>query len=282
MIAFTSIWLLVGLIVIIVLLILSIMKKLKWRYWGLSLAIYLLFSFIFLIISGSPSVVKQQSQDKREFSILSKKSDRINGDLIFDTDEDGNYILKIKGLEDGQVTISDDNDKTIKTVDIHKNKTEKVKIHVPKNEDEYNLVATDDNDHSKGFTIMNDSDSHIDSNTSDDDSDSSSSSTKDSSYQASLDARKNNWNSSSDGDTIHVSKVWQDKHTAFVAVNDDDWDNLSESEKYDFANDWTDNIQKIYSMSDKNGTTSVQIVSSDNHYHMFAHSNGAGKVKLDD
>lgn len=166
MIAFTAIWLLLGLIAIIVLLILSIMKKVKWRYWGLSLVAYLFFSFIFLIMAGSPSTIKNansQSPNKRIFSIVSNKDDRIDGDLIFDTDEDGNYTLKLKGLEDGPVTISNsENDKAIKTVDVHKGKIQKVKIHVPKNEDEYELVATDGNEHSKDFTIMNDSDAHLD------------------------------------------------------------------------------------------------------------------------
>lgn len=277
MIAFTAIWLLLGLIAIVVLLILSIIKKVKWRYWGLSLAIYLLFSFVFLIVSGSNVNVNNQTQNKRIFTILSKKDDRVDGDLIFDTDDSGNYTLQIKGLEDGEVTINTDEDKAIKTVDIHKGKVSKVKIHVPKNEDEYELVAKDNNDHSKDFTIMNDSDEHIGKDTSDDSSDDSNSS-----YQDYINARKDNWNSSEDGDTIHVSKVWQDGHTAFVAVNEDDWDSLSTEEKNSFTDDWTSNIQKLYQMSDKGGTTSVQIVSSSNKYHMLAHGTGSGNVKIDD
>ncbi len=281
MIAFTAIWLLLGLIAIVVLLILSIIKKVKWRYCGLSLAVYLFFSFIFLIMAGSPSTIRNansQSANKRTFSIVSNKDDRVDGDLIFDTNEDGNYTLKLKGLEDGAVTISNsENDKVIKTIDVHKGKIAKTKIHVPKSKDEYELVATDGNEHSKDFTIMNDSDEHIGKDTSDDSSDDSNSS-----YQDSLNARKDNWNSSEDGDTIHVSKVWQDGHTAFVAVNEDDWDSLSTEEKNSFTDDWTSNIQKLYQMSDKGGTTSVQIVSSSNKYHMLAHGTGSGNVKIDD
>lgn len=170
MIAFTAIWLLLGLIAIIVLLILSIMKKVKWRYWGLSLAIYLFFSFIFLTMAGSPSTIKNansQSPNKRIFSIVSNKGDRVDGDLMFDTDDDGNYTLKLKGLEDGPVTISNsENDKVIKTIDVHKGKITKTRIHVPKSKDEYELVATDGNEHSKDFTIMNDSDANLDSDSS--------------------------------------------------------------------------------------------------------------------
>lgn len=165
MIAFTAIWLLLGLIAIIVLLILSIIKKVKWRYLGLSLAVYLFFSFIFLIMAGSPSTIRNansQSANKRTFSIVSNKDDRVDGDLMFDTNEDGNYTLKLKGLEDGPVTISNsENDKVIKTIDVHKGKIAKTKIHVPKSKDEYELVATDGNEHSKDFTIMNDSDTHL-------------------------------------------------------------------------------------------------------------------------
>ena len=170
MIAFTAIWLLLGLIAIIVLLILSIMKKVKWRYWGLSLAIYLFFSFIFLTMAGSPSTIKNansQSPNKRIFSIVSSKGDRVDGDLMFDTDDDGNYTLKLKGLEDGPVTISNsENDKVIKTLDVHKGKITKTRIHVPKSKDEYELVATDGNEHSKDFTIMNDSDANLDNDSS--------------------------------------------------------------------------------------------------------------------
>lgn len=170
MITFTAIWLLLGLIAIIVLLILSIMKKVKWRYWGLSLAIYLFFSFIFLIMAGSPSTIKNansQSPNKRIFSIVSSKGDRVDGDLMFDTDDDGNYTLKLKGLADGPVTISNsENDKVIKTLDVHKGKITKTRIHVPKSKDEYELVATDGNEHSKDFTIMNDSDANLDSDSS--------------------------------------------------------------------------------------------------------------------
>ena len=165
MIAFTAIWLLLGLIAIIVLLILSIIKKVKWRYLGLSLAVYLFFSFIFLIMAGSPSTIRNansQSANKRTFSIVSNKDDRVDGDLMFDTNEDGNYTLKLKGLEDGPVTIrNSENDKVIKTIDVHKGKIAKAKIHVPKSKDEYELVATDGNEHSKDFTIMNDSDAHL-------------------------------------------------------------------------------------------------------------------------
>lgn len=101
------------------------------------------------------------------------------------------------------------------------------------------------------------------------------------SYQSSLNKRKDNWNSSSDGEIIQVSKVWQDEHTTFVAVNEDDWNSLSETDKDSFTSDWTNSIQDIYKMSDKNGTTSVQVVSSSNHDHMLAHSSGSGSVKID-
>ena len=116
-------------------------------------------------MAGSPSTIRNansQSANKRTFSIVSNKDDRVDGDLIFDTNEDGNYTLKLKGLEDGPVTISNsENDKVIKTIDVHKGKIAKTKIHVPKSKDEYELVATDGNEHSKDFTIMNDSDTHL-------------------------------------------------------------------------------------------------------------------------
>ena len=121
-------------------------------------------------MAGSPSTIKNansQSPNKRIFSIVSSKGDRVDGDLMFDTDDDGNYTLKLKGLEDGPVTISNsENDKVIKTLDVHKGKITKTRIHVPKSKDEYELVATDGNEHSKDFTIMNDSDANLDNDSS--------------------------------------------------------------------------------------------------------------------
>lgn len=175
MITVTAVWFLVGLIVIIGMLIFAILKQMKWKTFGIATSIYIVVLFFMFVIAGSQPV---PNSDKRIFSIVANKDDRIDGDLMFDTDENGNYTLKLKGTGDGQATVSTDEDKVIKTVDIHKGKVSKVKIHMPAKKDEYDLTVTDNGNHSKSFTLMNDSDANLAENTDDEDSDGSKSSSK--------------------------------------------------------------------------------------------------------
>lgn len=210
-------------------------------------------------------------------------------EIHFETNKNGKYIVKVKGLRDGKIKLANENDSEkkfkTKTYKIKKGQTLKIPIQLKNNDFVHEFEITDNHDNSKDFSIYNNSDgtnSIMSSMDASESSERANKSSNDDSYQASLDKRKDNWNNSPDGDAIHVSKVWQDGHTAFVAVNEDDWDSLSESDKNTFISDWTDRIQDLYKMSDKNGTTSVQVVSSSNTIHILAHGNGAGGVKVDD
>lgn len=169
-------WGLLGIIIVALLLILALFKKVSWKAFGITAAVYVVVLIALgEIVLANPSM---QTPEKRIFSIIANKDDRIDGDLMFDTDEKGNYVLKLKGTGDGQATVSTDEDKVIKTVDIHKGKVSKVKIHMPAKEDEYDLTVTDNGNHSKSFTLMNDSDANLAENTDDGDSDESKSSSK--------------------------------------------------------------------------------------------------------
>lgn len=293
MIAFTAVWLLLGIIVILILLALAIRKKFKWNFFGLALAIYLLFSFVFLVTAGdttsSTSTKKEASQSRKVskpiFKIVSKKSSI--GD--YETDKDGNFNLKIKATQNGTIKVKEGEPdlesaneyfKTVK-VDLNKNKIANVTLHLNSDDPthEYTIVSKN---YKKHIEVYNNSDAYNSSESAEKSSESASESSSNSSYQDSLNARMDNWNNSSDGDDIKVTRVSQDLHTTLISVDEDEWDSLSTIEKINFIEDWNKNVKAVYSMHDKNGTTSIQVVSKSNKYHMLGHCTPSGKPKIDD
>jgi hypothetical protein len=171
MIAFTAIWLLLGLIAILVLLTLAIKKKFKWNFFGLTLAIYLLLSFIFLVVAGSPSSTnsaKESNQSSQQstvriFKLIYSDDDDYNGEIHFDSNKDGKYTVKIKGLQNGKVKLknADDSQEKFKTqtFTIKKGQTLKIPITLKSDDLVHNFKLEDSNDNSKKFSIYNDSDS---------------------------------------------------------------------------------------------------------------------------
>lgn len=296
MLTLTAVWFLVGFIIILGMLILSILKQMKWKTFGISISIYLIVLFFMFVIAGSQSNTtttssevhsSRKSTNKKTFKIISQTDE--TGD--YQTDKNGNFDLKIKGIEDGTVKITcEDNEvKSFNSKIISLKKGQIVSIPIELSTDDLvpTFILTASNGYHKKLELYNNSDtvnssmSEKESSESQTEKESESQNSSDS-YQASLNTRKDNWNNSSDGDVIHVAKVWQDMHTTFIAVNEEDWNTLSEADKNSFTSDWTSSVQDIYKMSDKNGTTSIQIVSSSNHDHMLAHSTGSGKIKIDD
>ncbi|MFR5007980.1 MAG: hypothetical protein ACLUB8_01135 [Limosilactobacillus vaginalis] len=301
MIAFTAIWLLLGLIAILALLTLAIKKKIKWNFFGLALAIYLLLSFIFLIVAGSPSSMnsaKESNQSSQQsmariFKLIYSDDDDYNGEIHFDSNKDGKYTVKIKGLQNGKVKLknADDSQEKFKTqtFTIKKGQTLKIPITLKSDDLVHDFELEDSNGNKKDFSVYNNSDiansiadSMSESNKEDKSNNNESESSTNDSYQDSLNARKDNWNSSSDGDAIKVKKVSQELHTTIITVDEAEWDSLSIADKISFLEDWNDSVKKIYSMSDKNGTTSIQVVSSSNKYDMLGHCTPSGKAKVDD
>ena len=293
MIAFTATWLLLGIIVILILLVLAINKKFKWNFFGLALAIYLLFSFIFLVTvsdtTSSTSTKKEARQSRKvskpSFKIVSKKNSI--GD--YETDKDGNFNLKIKATQNGTIKVKEGEPdlesaeeyfKTVK-VDLNKNKIASVTLHLNTDDPTHEYTIVSDG-YKKHIEVYNNSDAYNSSESAEESSESANESSSSNSYQASLNARMNNWNSSSDGDTIKVKKVSQELHTTIVTVDKTDWKSLSTADKISFLEDWNDSMKELYSMSDKNGTTSIQVVSSSNKYDMLGHCTPTGKPKIDD
>ena len=293
MIAFTAIWLLLGLIAILALLTLAIKKTIKWNFFGLALAIYLLFSFIFLVATGdtisSTNATEKASQSRNVskpiFKIISKRNSVGN----YETDKDGNFNLKIKATKNSTAKIKEGEPDTVSAneyykttkINLSKNKTTNITLHLNADDPvhKYTIVS---NGYKKHIEVYNNSEAYSSSESAKDSSLSASESSSSNSYQASLDARKNNWNNSSDGDVIKVIKVSQELHTTLIAVDEDEWNSLSTTDKIDFMKDWNDSVKKIYSMSDKNGTTSIQVVSSSDKYDMLGHCTPSGKPKIDD
>lgn len=99
-------------------------------------------------------------------------------------------------------------------------------------------------------------------------------------FTASLQKSVDNWNSGDN--SINVKKAWYKDHTAFIAVDIDDWGSLSTSEQQNFADNWLQSVQGLYRMSGKKGGTNVMIVDNDNHDHMLAHTRSLhDTMKLD-
>lgn len=168
MIAFTSIWLLLGLIAILVLLTLAIEKKLKWNFFGLALAIYLLSSFIFLVVSGSPSTTTKNSSQlskqstARIFKLVYSDDNDYDGEIHFDSNRNGKYIVEIKGLQNGKVKLknADNSQKEFKTQTFNIKKGQIIKVPITLKGDDlvHDFKLEDNNENTKKFSIYNNSD----------------------------------------------------------------------------------------------------------------------------
>lgn len=278
-----GIWGLFGLVAVLVLLVLAIFKKVSWKNFGISAVVYIVILFIIgEIVVSNPAL---QTPEKRIFAIQSTKSDCSGDDLSFDTNDDGDYTLKLKGLGDGQVIISTNEDKKLKTVDIRKDKTSKVKIHVPSDTGEYELIATDNGNHSKEFTIDNLSEDYLNRDTSDDDSSDEAYDADDytdgEQYQKSLDTRVKHWNEDDSDDSVRVSKAWKDGGKTIVAVNASDWDDLTNAQQYAFTRDWAKATHNMSGMVLDGDSTTLRVVSSSDHSHVLARGTKSGKVAVE-
>ena len=291
MVIVAAVWFLVGLIVIVGMLIFTILKQINWKTFGISTSIYIVVLFFLFVIAGSQPVSTSTSSSsnkvdkkvvQKPFKIVSKADD----DEDYQTDSNGNFNLKIKALKSSSIklTCEDNEVKSFKpkTLNLKRGQTVSIPISLSTDEIVPTFVIKASNGYKKEFDLYNNSKAVNSSMSAKESSEAASESASDDSYQASLDKSKDNWNNGPDGEAIQVSKVWQDMHTTFIAVKEEDWNTLSETDKNSFTSDWTSSIQNIYKMSDKNGTTSIQVVSSSNHDHMLAHGTGSGKVEIDD
>ena len=199
MIAFTAIWLLLGLIAIIVLLVLSIVKKVKWKYFFLSLICYVFLSFIFLVTAGSKpntsanDASSQSSDPTAKIFKLVYNDDEVYSDGVrFDSNKNGEYTVKFKALQNGKVKLENADDtqnkfKT-KTFNVKKGQTVRVPITLTGEDLVHDFELVDNNDNTKEFSIYNNSEaadsiasSMSESESLDSQNDSSSDSTSDSS-----------------------------------------------------------------------------------------------------
>lgn len=296
MVAFASIWLILGAGIVMVMTIFSLLKKIKWKSTGIATLIYVFVLTILVITvkptndgttySANPKSSKTVKKNSVKFDILSKK-DKDTDNYI--TDKNGNFNLKIKSLGNGKIYVKDgdpnfdynDEFKTV-TLDVKKGDVKSVPLSLNVKDPTREYTIKSSTGYKKHIEVYNFSDAYSASESAAESSKNINQSYHGSSYQDSLNTRKDNWNSSSDGDTIKVKKVSQELHTTIVTVNETDWESLSTVDKISFLEDWNDSVKRLYSMSDRNGTTSIQVVNSNNKYNILGHCTPTGKPKIDD
>lgn len=166
MLALTIIWLLVGLFAMITMLVQSFRKHLSWKKTGISALIYVIVSILLLIVVGSEpdstQTANQSQNDAKIYKLIYNDDEYYNDEIKFDSDKQGQYTLKIKGLQNGTVTIKNDDDseesfKPVK-VKLKKGKISKYTIKLADSDLVHDFVITDKNDHNKKFEVYNNSD----------------------------------------------------------------------------------------------------------------------------
>ena len=166
MLALTIIWLLVGLFVMIAMLVQSFRKHLSWKKTGISALIYVVVSILLLIVVGSEpdstQTASQSQNDAKIYKLIYNDDEDYDDEIKFDSDKQGQYTLKIKGLQNGTVTIKNDDDseesfKPVK-VKVKKGKISKYTIKLADSDLVHDFVITDKNDHNKKFEVYNNSD----------------------------------------------------------------------------------------------------------------------------
>lgn len=166
MLALTVIWLIVGLLAMIVMLILSLCKRMAWKKTGTSALIYVVVSVLLLIVVGSEpdstQTASRSQSDAKIYKLMYNDDEDYDDEIKFDSDKQGQYTLKIKGLQNGTVTIKNDDDseesfKPVK-VKVKKGKISKYTIKLADSDLVHDFVITDKNDHNKKFEVYNNSD----------------------------------------------------------------------------------------------------------------------------
>lgn len=166
MLALTIIWLLVGLFAMITMLVQSFRKRLSWMKTGISALIYVVVALLLLIVVGSEpdstQTASQSQSDAKIYKLMYNDDDDYDDEIKFDSDKQGQYTLKIKGLQNGTVTIKNDDDseesfKPVK-VKVKKGKISKYTIKLADSDLVHDFVITDKNNHNKKFEVYNNSD----------------------------------------------------------------------------------------------------------------------------
>ena len=166
MLALTIIWLLVGLFAMITMLVQSFRKHLSWKKTGISALIYVVVSILLLIVVGSEpdstQTASQSQNDAKIYKLIYNDDEDYDDEIKFDSDKQGQYTLKIKGLQNGTVTIKNDDDseesfKPVK-VKVKKGKISKYTIKLADSDLVHDFVITDKNNHNKKFEVYNNSD----------------------------------------------------------------------------------------------------------------------------
>lgn len=165
MIAFTAIWLLLGLITLLILFVLALAKKFKWKLFGLILAVYLVLSFALLVIAGSflPADSHQTSErsNVKIFKLIYSDDEKYEDGIRFESNGDGKYTVKVRGLHNGKIKLAnkDDDQEKFQTryYKIKKEQTLKIPIQLKGDDLVHDFKITDNNHHSKTFSIYNNS-----------------------------------------------------------------------------------------------------------------------------
>src|SRR5699024_7413242 len=166
MLALTIIWLLVGLFAMIAMIVQSFRKRLSWTKTGISALIYIVVSMLLLIVVGSEpdstQTASQSQNDAKIYKLMYNDDEDYYDEIKFDSNKQGQYTVKIKGLQNGTVTIknADDSEEHFKPVKIKvaKGKISKHTIKLADDDFVHDFVITDGNGHSKTFKVYNYSD----------------------------------------------------------------------------------------------------------------------------
>ena len=112
--------------------------------------------------SSSSKTSSKTSTTKKTYRIIHTDDNVYSDRLSFDTNSNGDFTLKIKGLYSGKITLSpqDSSDKKVfkkQTVNLKKGQTYQKNIHLDKNTPALDLEIEDSNVHSDDVEITNDS-----------------------------------------------------------------------------------------------------------------------------
>lgn len=152
---FASIWLILGIVIVIAMITLSLFKKIKWKITGVSALIYILgLTILVLTVKPTGDKTTQSSESKAtrtvkkhsvKFSIISKK-DKDTDD--YETNKDGNFNLKIKSLGNGKIYVKDGDPNSD-----YKNKFKTVTLNVKKGDVKTVPLSLSTDDPTREYTI---------------------------------------------------------------------------------------------------------------------------------
>ena len=141
MITVAAVWFLVGLIVIIGMLVLAILKQIKWKAFGISTSIYIVVLFFLFVIVGSQPTSNNTKSSKSSselastakiFKLVYNDDEDYSDEIHFESNKDGKYIVKVKGLHNGKIKLANKDDSEEKfqtrTYKIKKGQTLKIPI----------------------------------------------------------------------------------------------------------------------------------------------------------